>query len=62
VGSGDALLAGLLAALGSGHPLPQAARLGASVAAANALIPGQGEFDPADANRMLPAITLDRIG
>jgi 1-phosphofructokinase family hexose kinase len=62
VGSGDSLLAGLLVALGSGHPLPEAARRGASVAAANALCPGQGEFDPADADRMLPAITLDRMG
>jgi 1-phosphofructokinase family hexose kinase len=62
VGSGDSLLAGLLVALGSGHSLPEAARRGGAVAAANALLPGQGEFDPADADRMLPAITLDRIG
>ncbi len=62
VGSGDSLLAGLLVALGSGHSLPEAARRGGAVAAANALVPGQGEFDPADADRMLPAITLDRIG
>jgi 1-phosphofructokinase family hexose kinase len=62
VGSGDSLLAGLLVALGSGHSLPEAARRGGAVAAANALLPGQGEFDPIDADRMLPAITLDRIG
>lgn len=62
VGSGDSLLAGLLVALGSGHSLPEAARRGGAVAAANALLPGQGELDPADADRMLPAITLDRIG
>ena len=46
---------------GPGIPLPEAARRGGAVAAANALVPGQGEFDPADADRMLPAITLDRI-
>ncbi|MBI3749850.1 MAG: hexose kinase [Chloroflexi bacterium] len=61
VGSGDSLLAGLLVALGSGHSLPEAARRGGAVAAANALRPGQGEFDPHDADRILPAITLDRI-
>lgn len=62
VGSGDSLLAGLMVAFASGHSLPEAARRGGAVAAANALVPGQGEFDPADADRMLPAITLDRIG
>jgi 1-phosphofructokinase family hexose kinase len=62
VGSGDSLLAGLSVALGSGHALPEAARRGGAVAAANALVPGQGEFDPVDADRMLPAITLERIG
>lgn len=62
VGSGDSLLAGILVALASGHSLPEAARRGAAVAAANALRPGQGEFDPLDADRMLPAITLDRLG
>ena len=62
VGSGDSLLAGLIVALASGHSLPEAARRGAAVAAANALLPGQGEFDPTDADRMLPAIALHRIG
>ncbi len=61
VGSGDSLLAGLTVATASGHSLPEAARRGAAVAAANALRPGQGEFDPTDADRMLPAIALDRI-
>lgn len=62
VGSGDALLAGLLVALASGFPLPEAARRAAAVGAANALLPGQGVFDPADADRMLPAITLEPLG
>lgn len=62
VGSGDSLLAGLLVALGSGRAMPEAARRGGAVAAANALRPGQGVFDPAEADRLLPAITLDRIG
>lgn len=62
VGSGDSFLAGLVVALASGFELSEAARRGAAVGAANALVPGQGEFDPDDADRMLPAITLERIG
>jgi len=62
VGSGDALVAGLARALADGHPLPEAARRGAAFAAANALTPGQGELDPAAAARILPGITLERLG
>ena len=61
VGSGDSLLAGLAVALAGGLPLPEAARRGVAVGAANALVPGQGELDPADADRMLPAIGVERI-
>jgi len=61
VGSGDSLLAGLAAALAAGFPLPEAARRGVAIGAANALVPGQGELDPADAERMLPAIDVKRI-
>ena len=61
VGSGDALVAGFARALADGHPLPEAARRGAATAAANALGPGQGELDPADAARLLPGITLERL-
>jgi hypothetical protein len=32
-----------------------------AVGAANALVPGQGELNPADAERFLPAIHIDRI-
>jgi len=62
VGSGDSLLAGLIVALASGYPLPEAARRGGAVGAANALVPGQGEFDSRDANRMLSGILLEPIG
>jgi 1-phosphofructokinase family hexose kinase len=61
VGSGDSLLAGLVVALAAGFSLPEAARRGGAVGAANALIPGQGELNPLDAERMLPAIGIDRI-
>jgi tagatose 6-phosphate kinase len=61
VGSGDVLLAGLTAALAAGHPLPGAAGRGAAAACANALRPGQGELDPAEASRVLAGITVEHI-
>ncbi len=61
VGSGNSLLAGLLVALSRGYPLTEAARRGVAVGAANALVPGQGELDPADADRILPAIAVEPI-
>ena len=62
MGSGDSLLAGFLVALAAGFPLPEAARRGGAVGAANALVPGQGELEPADADRMLPGIGVERVG
>ncbi len=61
VGSGDSLLAGLVVGLAAGFPLLEAARRGVAVGAANALVPGQGELNPVDAERMLPAIGVDRL-
>jgi tagatose 6-phosphate kinase len=61
VGSGDALLAGLAAALATGHALPEAARHGAAAGCANALRPGQGELDPDDAARVLAGIRLEPL-
>jgi tagatose 6-phosphate kinase len=61
VGSGDALLGGLVVALARGVDLPEAARYGSAAAAANALIPGQGELDPADVDRLLPGCGLSRL-
>lgn len=46
VGSGDAFLAGLAAALVDGEPLVVAARRGMAAGIANALLPGAGELDP----------------
>lgn len=54
VGSGDALIGGFVAALARGEDLPTALRQGAAAATANALIPGQGEFDTADVARLTP--------
>jgi 1-phosphofructokinase family hexose kinase len=61
VGSGDAMLAGLLAGLAAGEGLAQAARRGAAAGTANALRPGQGLLDPGDVARLLPAITLEAL-
>jgi 1-phosphofructokinase family hexose kinase len=60
VGSGDALLGGLVVALARGADLPEAVRYGSAAAAANALVPGQGELDPADVDRLLPGCVLIR--
>ncbi len=61
VGSGDALLGGLVVALARGADLQEAARYGSAAAVANALVPGQGELDPAEVERLLPRCTLNRI-
>ena len=55
VGSGDAFAAGLLVGLGRGEAIDAALRLAAGAGAANALIPGQGELDPADVERLAAA-------
>ena len=61
VGSGDALLAGLAVALARGRTIAEAALEGAAAGCANALRPGQGELDPADVERVLPAISLTAL-
>ncbi len=61
VGSGDALLGGLVEALSRGAELPEAVRYGSAAAAANALMPGQGELDPAQVERLLPGCVLTRL-
>jgi 1-phosphofructokinase family hexose kinase len=58
VGSGDALLAGFAVGIASGADLAAAARYGSAVAAAHAQVPGQGELDPADVERLLPLIEV----
>jgi 1-phosphofructokinase family hexose kinase len=52
VGSGDALLAGVVAALVDGQPWVDAAALGLGAGAANAEIPGAGRIDPARAREL----------
>jgi tagatose 6-phosphate kinase len=62
VGSGDALLAGCLVALGEGRSLPEALRFATAAGAANALTPGQGDLDPADVDRIVERCVIERLG
>jgi 1-phosphofructokinase/tagatose 6-phosphate kinase len=52
VGSGDALLAGLVTALAEGEPWVAAAALGLGAGAANAEMAGAGRLDPARAREL----------
>jgi fructose-1-phosphate kinase PfkB-like protein len=52
VGSGDALLAGMLTALTAGDPWPRAAAVGLGAAAANAEVPGAARLDPQRAREL----------
>jgi tagatose 6-phosphate kinase len=61
VGSGDAFMAGFLAALAREEDVAGALRLAAAAGAANAIIPGQGELDLTDVERLAPAVDV-RIG
>ena len=58
VGSGDALVAGLAVALAHGGALPEAVRYGCAVAAANALVPGQGILDRSRVDEIERGITM----
>lgn len=58
VGSGDAFLAGLAAALVEGEPLVEAARRGMAAGIANALLPGTGELDPGTAAGLVTQVAV----
>jgi tagatose 6-phosphate kinase len=61
VGSGDAALAGFLAAIANGATTAQAARSAVAAGTANALRPGQAQIDPGDIARILPRVALEAI-
>lgn len=52
VGSGDALLGGMVTALDRGADWSESLALGLGAAAANAAVPGAGRFERADAERL----------
>jgi 1-phosphofructokinase/tagatose 6-phosphate kinase len=61
VGAGDTLLAGFIAARVSGRSFDDAVRVAAAAGAASVLEPGPGRFDPREASRLTPLVTLERL-
>jgi len=61
VGSGDSMVAGLLAGLMKGASAGEALRLGVACGTATATKPGTQMFSYADVEKLLPAITVERI-
>jgi len=59
IGSGDAFAAGLAAGIARGQSVPDACRLGAAAAAANAMVAGSGVLRPADVQRVLPQVRVE---
>lgn len=61
IGSGDAYTAGLVRHLMQGDDLGEACRWGAAAGAANALTPLAGELNPADVDRLVSQVEVERI-
>ncbi|HEY3105488.1 MAG TPA: 1-phosphofructokinase family hexose kinase [Gaiellaceae bacterium] len=61
IGAGDSLLAGFLAARLAGRSFEDAVRSAVAVGAASVLEPGPGRFDPREAGRLTPLVTVDRL-
>jgi len=61
VGGGDAFLAGIATATLAGRPLPDALRLGAAAATANAEARGAGRLDRARVERLLPEVRVTAV-
>jgi 1-phosphofructokinase family hexose kinase len=61
IGSGDAMLAGVVVGLDRGEPLPEAVRYGVALGAANTLLPGSGRCDMDALPRLLRATTIQPL-
>jgi 1-phosphofructokinase/tagatose 6-phosphate kinase len=61
VGSGDALLAGFIAARVSGKPYEDAVRFAVATGAASVLEAGAGRFDVREVNRLTSLVTVRRL-
>jgi 1-phosphofructokinase family hexose kinase len=61
IGAGDTLLAGFLAARVSGKPFEDAVRTGVATGAASVLEAGPGRFDPREASRLTPLVTIEHL-
>ena len=62
VGCGDSMVAGFAVGFVRGLPIGEAFRIALAVSAASALSLFTGDFDPEDYDRLLPGVTVDRIG
>jgi 6-phosphofructokinase 2 len=60
-GAGDAVLAGLAAAIARGGTLEDGLRLGAAAAAAVCLLPATADCRREDIERLLPQVKLERL-
>jgi tagatose 6-phosphate kinase len=60
IGSGDAFAAGLATSITAGQSVPDACRLATACAAANALAPGAGFLNPADVDRLLQQVRMEK--
>jgi 1-phosphofructokinase/tagatose 6-phosphate kinase len=61
IGAGDTLLAGFLAARAAGRSFEDAVRSAVAAGASSVLEAGPGRFDPREASRLTPLVTLDRL-
>ena len=61
IGSGDVLLAAFLAARVAGRSVDEAIRSAVATGAASVLEAGAGRFEPREAARLLPLVTVERL-
>jgi 1-phosphofructokinase family hexose kinase len=61
IGAGDTLLAGFLAARAAGRSFEDSVRMAVAAGAASVLEAGPGRFDPREASRLTPLVTIDRL-
>jgi 1-phosphofructokinase/tagatose 6-phosphate kinase len=61
IGAGDTLLAGFLAARAAGRSFEDAVRTAVATGAASVLEAGPGRFDPREASRLAPLVTIDHL-
>ena len=61
IGAGDTLLAAFLAARAAGRSFEDSVRTAVATGAASVLEAGPGRFDPREASRLVPLVTIDRL-
>jgi 1-phosphofructokinase family hexose kinase len=61
IGAGDTLLAGFLAARAAGRSFEDSVRAAVAAGAASVLEAGPGRFDPREASRLAPLVTIEHL-